>query len=50
MQRMDRLKNYDRYELAGFSEEAKRKYREEHREADLQTALDAGKRRAEKRD
>lgn len=47
MQRMDRLKNYDRYELAGFSEEAKRKYREEHWEEDLQKAFDAGKRMAE---
>mgnify|MGYP003399060107 CR=1 FL=1 len=50
MQRMDRLKNYDRYELAGFSEEAKRKYREEHWEEDLQKAFDAGKRMAEKKD
>lgn len=42
------VKNYDRYELAGFSEEAKRKYREEHWEDDLQSAFDAGQRMAEK--
>jgi multimeric flavodoxin WrbA len=42
------VKSYDRYELAGFSEEAKRKYREEHWEEDLQKAFDAGKRMAEK--
>ena len=41
------VKNYDRYELAGFSEEAKRKYREEHWEEDLQKAFEAGKRMAE---
>ena len=41
------VKDYDRFELAGFSEEAKRKYREEHWEADLQMAFDAGKRMAE---
>lgn len=41
------VKNYDRFELAGFSEEAKRKYREEHWEQDLQKAFDAGKRMAE---
>ncbi|MBO7446520.1 MAG: NAD(P)H-dependent oxidoreductase [Bacteroidales bacterium] len=41
------VKNYDRYELAGFSEEAKRKWREEHWEEDLQKAFDAGKRMAE---
>ena len=41
------VKDYDRFELAGFSEEAKRKYREEHWEADLQEAFDAGKRMAE---
>ena len=38
------VKNYDRFELAGFSEEAKRKYRDEHWEEDLQKAFDAGKR------
>ena len=41
------VKNYANYELAGFSEEAKRKYREEHWEEDLQKAFDAGKRMAE---
>ena len=40
------VKNYDRFELAGFSEEAKRKYRDEHWEQDLQNAFDAGKRMA----
>ncbi len=30
------VKNYDRYELAGFSEEAKRQWRDEHWEEDLQ--------------
>ncbi len=42
------VKNYERFELAGFSEEAKRKYRDEHWEADLQRAFDAGKRMAER--
>lgn len=41
------VKNYANYELAGFSEEAKRRYREEHWEEDLQKAFDAGKRMAE---
>ena len=41
------VKNYDRFELAGFSEEAKRKYRDDHWEKDLQKAFDAGKRMAE---
>ena len=41
------VKNYDRYELAGFSEEAKRAYREEHWEEDLQRAYEAGRRMAE---
>ncbi|MBP5522233.1 MAG: NAD(P)H-dependent oxidoreductase [Bacteroidales bacterium] len=40
------VKNYDRYELAGFSEEAKRKWRDEHWEEDLQKAFDAGRRMA----
>ena len=40
------VKNYSNYELAGFSEEAKRKYREEHWQQDLQNAFDAGKRMA----
>ena len=42
------VKNYDRFELAGFSEEAKRQYRDEHWEQDLQKAYDTGKRMAEK--
>ena len=41
------VKNYDRFELAGFSEEAKRKYRDENWENDLQKAYDAGRRMAE---
>ena len=41
------VKNYDRYELAMFSEPDKRQYREEHWEEDLQKAFDAGKRMAE---
>ena len=41
------VKNYDRYELAGFSEEAKRKYREEHWGEDLRKAFDAGRQMAE---
>ena len=40
------VKNYDRYELAGFSEEAKRQWRDEHWEEDLQKAYDAGFRMA----
>ena len=42
------VKNYDRYERAGFSEEAKRQWRDEHWEEDLQKAYDAGKKMAEK--
>ena len=42
------VKNYERFELAGFSEENKRQYREEHWEEDLQKAFDAGKRMAER--
>ncbi len=41
------VKNYDRFELAGFSEEAKRQYRDTHWEQDLQRAFDAGKRMVE---
>ena len=41
------VKNYDRFELAVFSEEAKRKYRDENWENDLQKAYDAGRRMAE---
>ena len=42
------VKDYARYELAGFSEEAKRRYRDEHWQNDLQQARDAGRRMAEK--
>ena len=42
------VKNYDRFELAGFSEEAKRQWRDEHWELDLQKAFKAGKQMAEK--
>ena len=42
------VKNYDNFELAGFSEEAKRAYRDQHWEQDLQAAFDAGKSMAEK--
>ena len=42
------MKNYERYELAGFSEEAKRQWRDEHWEADLQKAFEAGKQMAKK--
>ena len=42
------VKNYDRFELAGFSEEAKRQWRDEHWEQDLQKAFEAGRRMAEK--
>lgn len=41
------VKNYANYELAGFSEEAKRQYREAHWEEDLQKAYDAGRRMAQ---
>lgn len=42
------VKDYSRYELAGFSEEAKRQYRDNHWEQDLQQAYDAGRRMAER--
>lgn len=35
--------NYGNYELAGFSEEAKQQWRDEHWEEDLQKAFEAGK-------
>jgi len=38
------VKNYDNFELGGFSEPAKRQWRDEHWEEDLQRAFDAGKR------
>ena len=41
------VKNYDRFELASFSEEAKRQYRDEHWEQDLLRAYDAGRLMAE---
>ena len=41
------VKNYANFELGGFSEEAKRQYREEHWEEDLQKAFEAGRRMAE---
>lgn len=37
------VRDYSRYELKGFNEEAKRAYRETHWEADLQRAYDAGR-------
>jgi len=42
------VKNYERFELASFSEEAKRQWCDEHWEQDLQKAFDAGKQMAEK--
>ena len=42
------VKNYANYELAGFSEEAKRRYREQHWDNDQQRAFDAGRNMAEK--
>ena len=42
------VKNYANFELAGFSEEAKRQWRDEHWQQDLQRAFDAGKQMAEK--
>ena len=42
------VKNYDRFELASFSEEAKREWRDEHWAEDLQKSFDAGKRMAER--
>ena len=42
------VKNYERFELASVSEEAKRQWRDEHWEQDLQKAFDAGKQMAEK--
>ena len=42
------VKNYDNYELAGFSEKAKRQWRDAQWEKDLQKAFDAGKKMADK--
>lgn len=41
------VKNYDRFELAGFSEAAKRQWRDEHWEEDLHKAYEAGRKMAE---
>lgn len=41
------VKNYDRFELAGFSEAAKRQWRDEHWEEDLHKAYEAGRNMAE---
>ncbi|MBQ1882312.1 MAG: flavodoxin family protein [Bacteroidales bacterium] len=41
------VKDYSRYELAGFSEEAKRKYRDLHWENDLKRAFEEGRKMAE---
>ena len=38
--------DYSRYELAGFSEEAKRQWRDAHWEEDMQKAFDAGRKMA----
>lgn len=37
------VKDYDRYDMAGFSKEGKRIWRETHWEEDLQSAFDAGR-------
>ena len=37
------VKDYSRFELAGFSEEAKRNYRDQHWEEDLKKAFDCGR-------
>lgn len=42
------VKNYDNYELAGFSEKAKRQWHDDQWEKDLQKAFDAGKKMADK--
>lgn len=41
------VKNYDRFELAAFSEPAKKQWRDAHWENDLQKAYDAGRRMAD---
>ena len=41
------VKNYDNYELKGFSEPQKREYRDTHWEKDLQHAFDTGRQIAE---
>ena len=40
--------SYDRYELGGFSEEAKHAWRDAHCDEDLKKAFDAGRRMAER--
>ena len=40
--------SYDRYELGGFSEEAKQAWRDAHWDEDQQKAFDAGRRMAER--
>ena len=40
------VKDYSRFELGGFSEEAKRQYRDEHWEEDLEKAYATGIRMA----
>ena len=40
------VNNYERFELASFSEEAKRKWRDEHWEEDLRKAFEAGRKMA----
>lgn len=41
------VKDYARYELAGFSEEAKRQWRDAHWEEDLQKTFEAGRQMAQ---
>ena len=41
------VKDYSRYELGGFSEEAKHQWRDAHWEEDLQKAYDAGRQMAD---
>lgn len=41
------VKDYSRYELAGFSEEAKRQHREAHWQEDLEKTREVGRRMAE---
>ncbi len=42
------VKNYDLFEMASFPEQAKRQYRDEHWDTDLQRAREAGRRMAQK--
>ena len=43
------VKDYSRYELGGFSEEAKRQWRDSNWEEDLQKAFNAGRQMAEEK-